>query len=81
MPASLLDYYETESSCSKNVEKHTPALFMIYHYKNKSIYLKFGVSQTFPILFCTILRDIVFINSSICLSIKLGVIVNANESR
>ena len=59
MPAFLLDDYETVSNCSKNVEKHTPALFMMYHYKTMSIYiyLKFGVCQTFPILLCTIFKD------------------------
>ena len=41
MPAFLLDYYETVSNCSKNVEKHTPALFMMYHHKTMTIYLKF----------------------------------------
>ena len=41
MPASLLDYYETVSTCSKNVEMHTPALFMINHYKTRVLSLEF----------------------------------------
>ena len=74
MPAFLLDYYETVSNCSKNVEKHTPALFMMYHYKTMSIYLKFGVCQTFPILLCTIFKDkFLLIFQFVCLSAVFGI--------
>ena len=70
MPALLLDYYETVSNCTKNVEKHTPALFMMYQKKTMTIYLKFGVFQTFPILLCTIFKD-KFYYFSICLFVCL----------
>ena len=47
MPALLLAYYETVSNWSKNVEKHTPALFMMHHNNTMTISLKLGVCQTF----------------------------------
>jgi hypothetical protein len=71
MPALLLDYYETISNCSKNVEKHTPALFMMHHKKTISISLKFWSLSDFFQYFCVPFSRISFINFSICLSVCL----------
>ena len=41
IPTSLLDYYETALSCSKNIEKAYTCPFMIYHYKTRVSSLEF----------------------------------------
>ena len=75
MPALLLDYYVTISNCSKNVEKHTPALFMMHHNKTISISLKFlEFVRLFPIFLCTIFKDkFLLIFQFVCLSAVFGI--------
>ena len=71
MPALLLDYYETVSNCSKNVEKHTPALFMMHHNKTITISLKFWSLSDFFQYFCVPFSRISFINFQFVLSVCL----------
>ena len=60
-------------NCSKNIEKHTPALFMMHHNKTVTISLKltFWSLSDFFSYFCVPFSRINFINFSICLSVCL----------